>query len=137
MEPKETITGEFNIDDFISECLQDPQVKDVEHNESGGFIGIDYGTLEEAVLVHYIINERGTATLTKILMMEQEFTLDRILNNDVSSAKPEKGTLSIRNIYGDPNSTFYVTIPDNDHNRVGDYRFDYRRNQHPRSPRKR
>ncbi|QIG68768.1 hypothetical protein EVB68_031 [Rhizobium phage RHph_Y2_6] len=131
------VTGEFNIDDFISETLQDPQVEDVEHNESGRFIAIDFGQLEEAVLVHYIINERGTATLTKILMMEQEFTLDRILDSAVSSAKPEKDALSIRNIYGDPNSTFYVTIPDNDHNRLGDYRYDYRRNQHPRSPRKR
>ncbi|QXV74705.1 hypothetical protein PP749_gp032 [Rhizobium phage RHEph22] len=140
--PDTTVNGKrvmksrnFVIDDFINEVLQDPQANAVEHNPGKHFIAVDYNSLEERVLIHYIINSRGTATLSKILVGLEEISLDMLYGSE-KLGLPDKDIQRIYNVYGSSKKDPY-RIRSNERNRVGDYRYDYGRNHHPRSPRKR
>ncbi|QIG70488.1 hypothetical protein PP744_gp025 [Rhizobium phage RHph_N38] len=89
-------------------------------------IGIDYGTLEETVLVHYLLHE-GSMKIVLVETSSNNPLLDTYPTGRIVNSRPEPWDI--------PKEVHRIQRKDRD--RKGDYRFDYGRNNHPRSPRKR
>lgn len=126
MEPKE-LKG--TLDELMEEISKDPHVRLANLDPSKMVIAIDYGTLEYAVLIHYM-NSGKDIIVNSIEYSGKNLLLDTYAVDNIVRGRPEHNfDFTLRN------SDFKVV--DGEHDKRGDYRFDYSRNHHPRSPRKR
>ncbi|QIG76551.1 hypothetical protein EVC27_026 [Rhizobium phage RHph_I1_6] len=89
-------------------------------------IAIDFGSIEYQVLMHYIQEQDGVRIIS-VDMGGENLLLDTYPTGRIVNSRPEPWDV--------PKEVHRIQRKDRD--RKGDYRFDYGRNNHPRSPRKR
>jgi hypothetical protein len=125
MEPKE-----IDVEGFIRECQNDLPTPIINHDKEQMFVAIDYGTLEYTVMVHYLQTPEGLTILKSLKIGEQDITIDTLYPSDVRSSGID--------MYIDTKCfEKSVKTGSENHDQFGNYRYDFGRNEHSRSPRKR
>lgn len=137
-EPTELDKEDTEVCALLDEINKDPEAKNVTWDKSNSLICIDFGTVEYAVLMKYCMDDAGTLHIKEITYGSE------ILEVDVTATKgiiiDQRDILSFEKAYGNPRrvrTNHPYKMVDGQHDRNGNYRFDYGRNDHPRSPRKR